>query len=98
MSNYQCEACGKYKAADVSKIGVGDKVNFGVVTKSSSLTIRLSIKEGEVTEVDGDILTIKVKRGGTYKQRRGSVTPEGAPGALTYALFGRCDCGEEAKS
>jgi len=98
VSNYQCEACGKYKKADVSKIGVGDKVNFVITTQPSSQTMRISSKDGEVMEVDGDVLTIKVKRGGTYKQRRQDVTPEGAPGALTYAMFGHCNCGEETKA
>lgn len=97
MSDYKCEACGKYKKADVSKVGVGDKVNFAIATQSSSRSMRFSSKEGEVTEVDGDTLTIKVKRGGTYKQSRQAVTPEGAPGALTYALLGCCSC-EETKA
>lgn len=92
MSQYQCSQCGKYKAADSSNVGVGDTVNFAVTTRQSSRTMRVSGKEGVVTEVEGDVLTIKVKRGGSYQKKRQAVTPQGAPGALTYALFGTCLC------
>lgn len=96
MSDYKCNQCGKYKEADVSKVAVGDKVSFAVATQRSRSSIRLSSKEGDVIAVNGDVLTIKVKRGGIYTQQRKAVTPEGAPGALTYALFGRCLCGGKA--
>lgn len=96
MSDYKCDQCGKYKEADVSKVTVGDKVNFVIKTQPSSRTMRLSNKVGEVAAIDGDVLTVKVKRGGTYKLRRENVSPEGAPGALNYALFGRCLCGGKA--
>lgn len=98
MSDYKCEACGKYKKREVSQIGVGDKVNFAITTQPSSRTMRMSSKEGVVTEVNGDVLTIKVKHCRPYKLHRENVTPEGAPNALTYALFGRCYCSEENKA
>jgi hypothetical protein len=96
MSDYKCDQCGKFKEADVSKVTVGDKVSFAVVTQRSRNSYRFSSKEGQVIAVNGDELTIKVKRGGTYTQQREAVTPEGAPGALTYALFGQCQCGGKA--
>lgn len=93
MSEYKCEVCGKYKKADVSKIGVGDKVSFVITTQPSRRTMRISSKDGVVTEVDGDVLTIKVKHCRPYKLHRKNVTPEGAPNPLTYSVVGSCSCG-----
>ncbi|MTD32442.1 hypothetical protein [Paludibacterium denitrificans] len=96
MSDYRCPKCEKFKKPDLSQIGIGSMVSFTVATKPSSKTMRFSSKTGVVTAVNGDALTIKVKRGGTYVEQRQDVTPEGAPSALTYAFCGTCEC-KEAK-
>lgn len=94
MSQYRCGKCDKFKKPDLSQIGIGSTVSFTVATKPSSRTMRFSSKTGVVTGVEGDALTIKVKRGGTYVEKRQNVTPEGAPNALTYAFCGTCECEE----
>lgn len=92
-TNYQCDQCGKYKKPDVSLIGLGDFVSFGVARQTSSRSIKISTKEGEVIQASPEMLQLKVKRGGTHNVRRSQVTPAGAPSPLTYALSGTCACG-----
>lgn len=91
MSDYKCEACGKYKKPDNSQLQIGDEVGFSV-GKQSGRTIRVSAKEGLITAIDGDCLTIHVKRGGDYVRQRAHVTQKGAPNGITLELFGVCVC------
>lgn len=91
MSDFKCETCGKYKTPDNSGLKVGDEVGF-CTSRSAGRTIRVSGKEGQITAVDGDALTIHVKRGGDYVRQRHQVTQKGAPTVLTLMLFGECKC------
>ncbi|MCD5326799.1 hypothetical protein ACFFU8_17960 [Chromobacterium piscinae] len=96
-TNYRCDGCGKFRQPDVSKIGVGDFVNFSVTTPTSHKSFRSTAKEGEVVSTKGDTLRVKGIRGGFYWVARNDVTPKGAPNALTYSVCGVCKCGEGAR-
>lgn len=93
-TNYRCDGCGKFRQPDVSKIGVGDFVNFSTTTQTGRNSFRCSAKEGEVVSIQGEALRVKVKRGGIYWIARNAVTPKGAPSQLTYVLLGTCECRE----
>lgn len=90
---YRCESCKKYIPADRSTIKVGDNVSF-TTTYQTTNSARYSSKTGKVIAISNEICEIVIKKK-IYLKNIKAVTPNGAPSALTYALFGTCECTKE---
>lgn len=97
MSKYECPVCGKLRQPDRSQFEVGQLVSFSVSRAVSRNNIRMTMKEGKVVGIKGDIVTVKVPRMGIIKAHRSRLNPGDAPGPLTYALKGSCMCTEVAQ-
>lgn len=90
----QCPKCNKFLAPDNSTLSVGDEVSF-VEISGSTRCMRFSERVGTITEINGDALTIKVKRRGFYHMWRKDVTLKGNPVLLNNVLGGTCTCSQE---
>lgn len=99
MSDYKCEACGKYRKPEQREFAVGDSVQFATTVEYPSGRVKATTREGVVLERDAEdaddvCLKVKVKRSKRWIWvREKHCLPIGAPGPLTYALLGVCSCG-----
>lgn len=91
--SYQCDSCKKYIKPDPAAFKVGDLVKF-TRSQQRGRTVVLTSTDGTVVEADEWSLRVKTKRNGTFEMDRGDATPQDAPGPLTYALCGVCECGD----
>ena len=49
---------------------------------------QFSARMGEITDINGDVATVKSRNGRSSRQPLGKLSPEGQPNALTRALIG----------
>lgn len=101
MNPYKCEACGKFRKPEKTEFAVGDTVKFAVSSASVRGNIRLTQRDGKVLERDvakGHArLLVKIQRIKAPEWvRESNCLPADAPGPLTYALLGTCECGGAA--
>ena len=92
MKNYKCSTCNKVIPVDRSEIKAGDEVSFFRVTQTSK-SARFSSREGIVECREGDVVLVKYRKE-LIPLNIKDVTPAGAPGPLTYAFVGTCECVE----
>jgi hypothetical protein len=91
MSDYKCEACGKFKKPNTDNISPGDKVTF-TVTTNTFRSVRMKSVTGKVVSFT-DRGSLLVKSGKyTHLLNKSEVLPVDAPSSITYALFGTCEC------
>lgn len=90
MKNYKCPTCNKVIPVDRSEIKAGDEVSFCKVTQTSK-SARFSSREGIVDCREGDVVLVKYRKE-LIPLNIKDVTPAGAPGPLTYAFVGTCEC------
>lgn len=98
MSDYRCEACGKYRKPEKREFAVGDKVKFATTVSYPSGRMRTTSREGEVlgrfVGEGGPVLRVKVLRVKVpMSVREAHCLPPDAPDPLTYVMFGVCGCG-----
>ncbi|PJG67793.1 hypothetical protein [Acinetobacter seifertii] len=90
MKNYKCPTCEKVIPVDLSEIKAGDEVSFCKVTQTSK-SARFSSRDGIVESRKGDVVLVKYRKE-LIPLNIKDVTPAGAPGPLTYAFVGTCEC------
>lgn len=91
MSNMKCEQCGCYRLPDPAAFRCGDKVTFKRVIQRARTT-QLKAVDGVIVEEGVATVTIRVRGGDRVQVNRTGITMQGAPGPLTYELFGICRC------
>lgn len=91
MSDFKCNKCEKYIKPDPSSFKVGDGVSFAV-TSTNGRSVRMKSVEGKVVHAEQSTLVVEHRKKQTLVKRT-AVTLKGAPGPLTYSLFGVCTCG-----
>ncbi|MEM8077837.1 hypothetical protein Q4R34_13745 [Morganella morganii] len=95
MRKYWCPVCEKPVPADQLAVNVGDKVNIAVdytrVTKFRATT-RIVIRTGKITAIENDIAAVTY-RSKVYRRLVAVLVPADAPGMITRALHGECECG-----
>ena len=95
MRKYWCPECGKPTPADQQAVNVGDKVNIAIdYTKitPTRTTMRVVIRAGKITAIENDIAAVTY-RGKVYRRLVAVLVPADAPGMITRALHGECECG-----
>lgn len=106
---YKCPHCGKLRPVDPSIYKVGDVVyvNQTCITSSSSASqIRISCKAAgydgiiESLLVDGKAVVRRGLKGHgkLHTVDLANLTPDDAPGVLTYVLMGQCKCNSQPTS
>lgn len=73
--------------ASTNTFAIGDKVSY-VKVSSSGNNYRFSAREGVISEIEGQVATVKARNGRTTTQPLSKLTPLGQPNALTRALMG----------
>lgn len=95
MSEWKCQACGKYLPIDHSAIKEGDKVTF-TTTIINNRSVRCSTKDGLVLQSGKTFLLVQPTRCrkpvDPVRIHRNGAHPIGAPSSLSYQLFGTCEC------
>lgn len=103
---YKCPHCGKLRPVDPSTYKVGDVVyvNQTCMTSSRSASqTRISLRSAGYDGVVEDILAdgkAVVRRGlkghgKLHTVALADLTPDDAPGVLTYVLVGECKCNQQ---
>lgn len=95
MRKYWCSACEKPIPADQLTVNTGDKANMTIeYTKitPSRTTVRIVSRVGKITNIENDIATV-IYRGKVYRRSVAVLVPADAPGIITRALHGECECG-----
>lgn len=91
MSNMKCKQCGCYRLPDPAAFRCGDKVTFKRVIQRARTT-QLKAVDGVIVEAGVATVTIRVRGGDRVQVNRTGITMQGAPGPLTYEMFGICRC------
>jgi hypothetical protein len=73
--------------AITKSLTIGAKVSY-TVTSSSGRSVRISAREGTISEINGEVATVKARNGRTTTRHLSRLTPEGQPNELTRALMG----------
>lgn len=73
--------------AITNPFNIGDKVSYVAMT-STAHGYQFSARMGEITDINGDVATVKSRNGRSSRQPLSKLTPEGQPNALTRALIG----------
>lgn len=76
--------------ASTNPLNIGDKVSY-VTLKAEGRGYSLSSRKGVITEVDGQIATVRATNGRSITLPLDKLTPEGRPNALTRMLTGGAD-------
>ena len=95
MRKYWCPVCEKPIPADRLTVNAGDKVNITIeYTKITPprTTVRFVSRVGKITGIEDDIATV-IYRGKVYRRSVAVLVPADAPGIITRALYGECECG-----
>ena len=103
---YTCPHCGKLRPVDPSTFKVGDVVYVTQTCMTSSRSAnrtRISLRSAGYDGVIEDILSgdkAVVRRGlkghgKQYTVALADLTPDDAPGVLTYVLLGQCQCNQQ---
>lgn len=89
---YHCK-CGGLILPDFEAYQVGDMVNFNVQKRENTYQGKIQVSQkpyiGEITEIDGDQITVKANVR-TYVLDRYEITPKDAQGPMDYLRFGKC--------
>lgn len=93
--SHKCEKCDKYIKPDPASFKIGDAVTFAR-QQQKGRSIKMTTTDGVIVDANDDVVLIKTKRSGDFKVSRNAITAQGAPGPLTYALCGVCECGGAA--
>lgn len=91
MISMRCEQCGRYHLPDPAAFKTGDKVTFKRVIHRARTT-QLKAVDGAIVEAGVESVLIRVRGGDMVRVPRTGITMQGAPGPLTYELFGICRC------
>lgn len=97
MRKYWCPVCEKPIPADQLAVNVGDKVNITIeYTKitPSRTSVRVVSRSGKITAIENDIAAVTY-RGKVYRRLVSVLVPADAPGMITRALHGECECGSQ---
>jgi len=73
--------------ASTNTFAVGDKVSYVRVCRSGN-NYRFSAREGVITEINGQVATVKARNGHTIDLALSKLTPLGQPNELTRMLLG----------
>ena len=73
--------------AITNPFNIGDKVSYVAMT-STAHGYQFSARMGEITDINGDVATVKSRNGRSSRQPLSKLTPEDQPNALTRALIG----------
>lgn len=73
--------------AITNPFNIGDKVSYVAMT-STAHGYQFSARMGEITDINGDVATVKSRNGRSSRQPLSKLTPEGHPNALTRMLAG----------
>lgn len=73
--------------ASTNTLKAGDKVSY-VTIKAEGRGYSLSARTGVITEIEGEIATVRAGNGRSITLPLNKLTPEGQPNALTRALMG----------
>lgn len=79
---------GGAEEATTNPLAIGDRVNYVQIT-AVGCDYRFSAREGVITEIDGQVATVRAGNGRHITQPLDKLTPEGQPNALTRMLTGR---------
>ena len=73
--------------ASTNTLKAGDKVSY-VTINTEGRGYSLSARTGVITEIEGEIATVRAGNGRRITLPLNKLTPEGQPNALTRALMG----------
>lgn len=76
--------------ASTNTLKAGDKVSY-VTIKAEGRGYSLSARKGVITEIEGEIATVRAGNGRSITLPLNKLTPEGRPNALTRMLTGSAD-------
>jgi hypothetical protein len=78
---------GGIEEATTNPLAIGDRVSYVQIT-AVGRGYRFSARKGVITEIDGQVATVRVGNGRHITQPLDKLTQEGQPNALTRLLTG----------